>query len=265
MVTPPSVPAGPPLLGLEPSGVAALRSVPLFEGLAADELALLAVRCSQIRLASSERVFREGDDADGLYVVESGAVSIVREEVGQPVQRLARLGPGGFFGEMGLLDDGRRSATAVVSEPVRLLHVRKEDLLALLKERPLLAVKLRAAIIRRHGHNVASAVQLSGRKEVRTRVDTPVQVEVAGAEPVPARLENLSPGGACFRGLPSSWSPGRPVRFRLTLPKGERLMDLEGAVAWRQGEACGIAFRDAGPAGEEQIRRVLRRLLESGE
>ncbi len=209
-------------------------------------------------------MFREGDAADGLYVVESGAVSIVREAVGQPVQRLALLGPGGYFGEMGLLDDGRRSATAVVSEAARLLQVRKEDLISLLKERPLLAVKIRTAIIRRHGHNVASAVQLSGRKEVRTRVDTPVEVEIEGAEPLSARLENLSQGGASFRGLPGSWRPGRTVRFHLTLPGGDRLLDLEGKVAWRQGEACGIAFRDGGSEQAHRVRRALRRLLEAG-
>ncbi len=254
-----------PILGLEPSGVAALRAVPLFEGLAADELSLLAMRCSQVRLEAGARVFREGDAADGLYVVESGAVSIVREAVGQPVQRIARLGPGGFFGEMGLLDDGMRSSTAVVSEAARLLHVRKEHLLALLKERPLLAVKLRIAIIRRHGHNVASAVQLSGRREIRTRVDTAVRLEVAGDRTLSARLENLSPGGACFRGLPASWSPGLAVRFRLSLPEGEQLLDLDGMVAWRQGDACGVAFRGSGPTDEEQVRRALRRLLEAGE
>ncbi len=264
-MTPPIGPTGAPLLGLEPAGVATLRAVPLFEGLAADELSLLAVRCSPVRLAAGERVFREGDPADGLYVVESGAVSIVSEAVGQPVQRLARLGPGSFFGEMGLLDDGRRSASAVVSEAARLIHVRKDNLKALLKERPLLAVKLRAAVIRRHGHNVASAVQLSGRKEVRTRVDTPVRLEMADGEVFAARLENLSPGGAAFRGLPASWSPGRAVRFHLSLPRGERLLEVDGTVAWRQGEACGVAFRHAEGETEGPVRRALRRLLQAGE
>lgn len=264
-MTQPTGPPGAPPLGLEPPGVASLRSVPLFEGLAADELSLLALRCSPVRLGAGERVFREGDPADGLYVIESGAVSIVREAVGQPVQRLARLGPGGFFGEMGLLDDGRRSASAVVSEAARLLHVRKENLKALLRERPLLAVKIRAAVIRRHGHNVASAVQLSGRKEVRTRVDTTVRIEVDGDDPLTARLENLSPGGAALRGLPASWRPGRTVRFHLSLPRGERLLEVEATVAWRQGDACGVSFQEAGPEVEERVRRALRRLLGAGE
>ncbi len=244
---------------------AILKSVPLFEGLSDDEVALLAERCSDRRASAGERIFREGDPVDGLYVVETGAVSIVRDAVGQPVQRLARLGPGGFFGEMGLLDGGTRSASAVASEPTTLVHVRKSDLIALLRQRPLLAVKLRTAIIRRHGHNVASAVELSGRREVRTRIDADVELELPDGSVVRAQVENLSLGGACFRGLPADWTPGRTVRFSLRLPHlpgGEAPLAIEGSVAWRTPRNAGIAFhhRDR-QSGEESVRRAIRQLL----
>ena len=239
-----------------------LKAVPLFEGLSDDEIALLTERCSERRVASGERVFREGDAADGLYVVEAGAVTIVRDTVGQPVQRLARLGPGGYFGEMGLLDNGVRTASAVASEASTLVHVRKQDLIGLLKQRPLLAVKLRAAIIRRHGHNVASAVELSGRREVRTRIDADIDLELSNGTVVPVQVENLSPGGGCFRGLPADWTLGRSVHFSLRLPDGEPPLALQGSVAWKSPRSTGIAFHHPDRrAGEESIRRAIRLLL----
>lgn len=253
--------------------VQALRSVPLFAELTPEELTLLADRSASRTLPPQQHVFREGDASDGLYVIESGAVSIVRDRLGQPMQRLARLGVGGFFGEMGLLEGGPRAASAVTSAPTRLLQVRRSDLLALFQQRPLLAVKLRAAIIRRHGENVVSALQLSGRRELRTRVDTEVELELEDGSTVPAWIENLSSGGACFRRLPGDWRPGRSVAFTLRLPGGPRLLTVTGRVAWRDARAAGIAFyeeRGKGrrePGGgtaplEEQVRRALRRLLE---
>lgn len=239
-----------------------LKAVPLFEGLSDDEVSLLAERCSERRITSGERIFREGDPVDGLYVVETGAVSIVRDAVGQPVQRLARLGPGGYFGEMGLLDNGTRTATALASENGTLVQVRKQDLISLLQQRPLLAVKLRAAIIRRHGHNVASAVELSGRREIRSRIDADVDIELPDGTVLPVQVENLSPGGACLHGLPASWTPGRSVAFALRLPDGEPPLSVEGSVAWKTARSTGIAFhhRDR-RAGEESIRRAIRMLL----
>ncbi|MGD2115733.1 MAG: cyclic nucleotide-binding domain-containing protein [Acidobacteriota bacterium] len=239
-----------------------LQSVPLFETLLDEELSLLAEQCSERRLGPGQHVFREGEPADGLYVIEQGAVTIVRDTVGQPVQKLARLGPGGFFGEMGLLDSGRRTDTAIASAQTTLLHVRKQDLVLLLQQRPLLAVKLRAAIIRRHGHNVASAVELSGRREVRTRIDAEVDLELPDGKLLPVRLENLSPGGACLRELPRDWRQGLSVRFSIRLPEDEPPLRVEGMVAWRSEDSGGIAFRHRDKrTGEEDVRRAIRLLL----
>jgi CRP-like cAMP-binding protein len=253
--------------------IEALRGVPLFQELADEEISLLASRCAEHRLGPRETVFEEGDPADGLYVIESGAVSIVRRSVGQPEQRLARLGSGGFFGEMGLLDGGIRNATAVTSEPTVLLQVRSQELLRLFQERPLLAVKLRTAVIRRHGENVASTLQLSGRRELRIRVDTEVELVLADGSQVLCRLENLSPGGACVRRPPKIWRTGRDVAFTLQLPDGDPLLAAQGRVAWRNEQAAGIAFRwvpaegvgGAGVIQAEAVQRALRRLLEEAD
>lgn len=248
----------------------ALKGVPLFEDLTEDELRLLAGRSTESRLPANSTVFREGEAGDGLYVIQSGVVAIVRDRVGEPVQRLARLGSGGFFGEMGLLDGSPRTATAVTTEESLLLHVGTRDLLQLFQERPLLAIKLRAAIIRRHGENVVSALELSGRRELRTRIDAEVELFLPGGKVHATRLENLSRGGAGVRNPPPDWQPGRKVTFDLRLPGGEQLLLQPGRVAWRNERSAGITFEPAGGVTDprlaaERVRRALRRLLDEVE
>lgn len=271
-MSPASSPPPAPAEDAGASRVQALRGVPLFEDLTEDELRLLAGRCTDRRLPEDTRIFREGDPGDGLYVIQSGVVVIVRDRVGEPMQRLARLGSGGFFGEMGLLDGSLRTATAIASEPSLLLQVRTVDLLQLFRERPLLAIKLRAAIIRRHGENVVSALELSGRRELRTRIDAEVELGLPDGRVHATRLENLSRGGAGVRNPPPDWQIGRKVIFDLRLPGGEPLLVQPGRIAWRSERAAGVAF-EPGEAGQaidprlahEQVRRALRRLLDDTE
>lgn len=263
-----AAPSSPP----DAERIQALRGVPLFEDLTDDELALLAIRCSERTVERDTRIFREGAAGDGLYVVQAGAVAIVRDRVGEPVQRLARLGSGGFFGEMGLLDGGARTATAIASERCVLLQVRTQDLLQLFQERPLLAIKMRTAVIRRHGENVASALELSGRRELRTRIDADIELGLPGGNVHATRIDNLSRGGAAIRNPPPDWQPGRPVLFDLRLPGGDPLLLRKGRIAWRSDRAAGICFDPAGASGAqdprlagEEIRRALRRLLDEAE
>ncbi|MGF1594645.1 MAG: cation:proton antiporter [Kiloniellaceae bacterium] len=82
-----------------------LRGFPVFSNLSEVELARVAKRLQVRVFAADAFVFRQGDRADGMYFIASGAVEIAIGE-----ERL-RLGRGDFFGEMALLDQSRRSAT----------------------------------------------------------------------------------------------------------------------------------------------------------
>src|SRR5262249_22387647 len=57
-------------------------------------------------------IFREGEDGVSAYIVESGRIEIVKEEGGER-RRIGTIGPGGLFGEMALVDNKPRMATAV--------------------------------------------------------------------------------------------------------------------------------------------------------
>ena len=89
--------------------------IPLFAGL--DTLALREVHLTAERFVApaGQVLFRQGDAADGLYLLHDGEVSISRRLPGDEAVPLAQLGAGKLIGEMGLLDQAGRSATATVS------------------------------------------------------------------------------------------------------------------------------------------------------
>ncbi|MFQ5958517.1 MAG: Crp/Fnr family transcriptional regulator [Alphaproteobacteria bacterium] len=85
--------------------------------------------------AAGETIFREGDPADYAYLIHSGRVEIIKETGEGPV-RLAFLGEGDMFGEMGVLDERPRSATARACEPVVASAIDQNAFLTMLVCRP---------------------------------------------------------------------------------------------------------------------------------
>ena len=73
-----------------------------------------------IEVDAGATIFEQGSRGELVYLVESGAVEIVRQKVDGSVEQLAVIGPGEYFGELGPLMGFPRSATAVASRPCRL-------------------------------------------------------------------------------------------------------------------------------------------------
>ncbi|MEQ9606531.1 MAG: cation:proton antiporter [Kiloniellaceae bacterium] len=82
-----------------------LRGFPVFSTLGEEELGRVAKLLQERVFAADAYVFRQGERADGMYFIASGAVEIALG------QEQLRLGRGDFFGEMALLDQSRRSAS----------------------------------------------------------------------------------------------------------------------------------------------------------
>ncbi|EME70919.1 signal transduction protein [Paramagnetospirillum caucaseum] len=78
-------------------------------------------------VAAGEVIFRQGDAADVAYLIEAGTIGIRHALEGES-RRLALLGPGEVFGEMGVIDGEPRSATATAETPARLVMVRAEKI-----------------------------------------------------------------------------------------------------------------------------------------
>src|SRR4029077_4694690 len=94
-----------------------------------------------------EILFKEGDVGRALFIMESGKVEIYRQNsAGQP-QRLAILIAGAYFGEMSLLDDLPRTASARALEDSRVYLLYKTELDTLLHHAPRLGAAIMAHLV----------------------------------------------------------------------------------------------------------------------
>jgi zinc transporter ZupT len=108
-----------------------LFGVPILQSIDPEEIAKLVPHVDELGLEQGAYVFKEGMRADALYLIESGAIEIIVQ--GEPI---SRLGPGDTFGEMGLLTDHPRVASAVALEKTNLFRVSREDFDELLTASP---------------------------------------------------------------------------------------------------------------------------------
>jgi CRP/FNR family transcriptional regulator, cyclic AMP receptor protein len=97
-------------------GPISLPDVPLFAGIASGPLESLERFMMRFDLAPGERLFRQGDQGGGMYVIGRGRLEIQVELTAGHTQALAQLGPGEVLGEISLLGNERRTATAVACE-----------------------------------------------------------------------------------------------------------------------------------------------------
>lgn len=124
-----------------------LRACRLFRGLDATALASVAGALRVRRFRRGEVVFHSGDPGDALFIVERGQVKItLPADDGSEPAILTTVGPGGFFGELALLDGAPRSATAVAVGAVDTQVLRREPFLALVDGEPALRHALLATL-----------------------------------------------------------------------------------------------------------------------
>lgn len=100
----------------------------LFRGLAPSHLQRLVEIGLEENHARGAKIFEEGAIGDRFYLILDGAVRISRFVAGLGEEALAVLRPGGYFGEMSLIDDEARSATAIAHETCRLFVIKRTDL-----------------------------------------------------------------------------------------------------------------------------------------
>lgn len=141
-----------------------LRSVPIFAELAQDKdefekfVSEMREKVELERLSPGDVVFRQGELADDFFLVRVGFVKVsVRQPGGDHV--LAYIGPGGFFGEIGLLSDlpelaalapaGERTATCTSLDHLDLIRIKGEDFQAIISRYPQIKEKLIAEGIKR--------------------------------------------------------------------------------------------------------------------
>lgn len=111
-----------------------LKGSEFFRAFPGEELAGVAEMTSETYLEPDEVIFREGDRGDAFYMVVRGGIRITREG-----HELAILGPREGFGEMAILDQETRSATATATEATTLLRIDRDDFDRLVESNPAIA------------------------------------------------------------------------------------------------------------------------------
>lgn len=95
---------------------ARLKAFPLFEGLDDHDLGVIATFAGETSVSEGDTLVREGDFSYELIAIEEGTA-----EVQKNGETVAGLGPGDYFGEVGLLGNQMRNATVVATSPMRLI------------------------------------------------------------------------------------------------------------------------------------------------
>jgi cAMP-dependent protein kinase regulator len=103
-----------------------LRGMPIFDELSSQKLDQLAASLQPEPLEDGAVLFKEGDQADKFYIVESGEVVISRLVDGEDVL-ISRREPGEYFGEIALLQNRPRTATITASMDTCLLSLEAEQ------------------------------------------------------------------------------------------------------------------------------------------
>ena len=120
---------------------ARLKSIPLFAQLSDRERADVARFADEVSVPAGKTLAEEGEFAYEFFVIEQGTAEVTKDK-----RVLAQLGPEDFFGEIGLVEAERRTATVVAKSPMELIVIFGPNFRRLERELPELATQIRTAI-----------------------------------------------------------------------------------------------------------------------
>jgi CRP/FNR family transcriptional regulator, cyclic AMP receptor protein len=122
--------------------VGPLLDIPIFSGLDEGERRALVEHMRAEVVDANQTVCWRGDPGDSLYLIRSGGVAVtVPNDQGEHVT-LAHLGPGGFFGEISLLDGGARTATVRATRATELYVLKRDDFHGFIRQHPDVAIDI---------------------------------------------------------------------------------------------------------------------------
>lgn len=126
--------------------IAFLERVPTLALLGREALRILAIGAESRYVHDGDVLFREGEAADGAYVIQEGALTLTSEQVG--VEPLT-VRVGALIGELALLTETVRPATATATEPSSVIRIPRKLFLKMLEGYPDSARRLREVIAAR--------------------------------------------------------------------------------------------------------------------
>jgi len=150
----------------------ALQNVPLLNHLTDSQLADLAERGRLVFVGPEHLVFRAGDPADCLYIILSGRVKVFLQDSREREIVMKTLGSGEFFGELGLLDGGNRSASIATMTACEFFVLDRQPFFDLLGVSPqLLSQQFRELSRRIRDSNERRLREQIGREALRAEIE----------------------------------------------------------------------------------------------
>jgi CRP/FNR family transcriptional regulator, cyclic AMP receptor protein len=118
-----------------------LEGIGFFSGLSSKERERIARWMDEVSVDEGQRLAAEGDFAHEFFLIQDGSADVL-----QNGDRIAALGPGDFFGEIGLLETERRTASVVATTPMRVIVMFQREFREMERELPAVADRIRSAI-----------------------------------------------------------------------------------------------------------------------
>jgi len=124
-----------------------LKQVPVFSVIPPDSIDHLGKIVIERPLSKGEVLFYEGDSGQVFYIIKSGAIDIIKnDQVSNKQVKLATREKGDFFGEMSLLEDSPRFATARAAEESVVLELSRDSFIRLITEKPTIAFEVMSVL-----------------------------------------------------------------------------------------------------------------------
>lgn len=145
-----------------------------------------------VLFAAGETIFQEGEPGRQMFIVEEGQVEIFRSAAGGP-KKVGTLGPGDFFGEMAIIDDLPRAASARARSECRLLGIDHATFDRMLRQYPEVAIRM----LRKMSARLRELEAVEEAREARPEVRVLSQQNLPPVEAAPAAAPaEAAPSGA---------------------------------------------------------------------
>jgi CRP-like cAMP-binding protein len=131
-----------------------LQGVYLFKDMAADERAKFAKIADAVAVPAGGRVFHAGEASTAMYLIKDGSIEINAQSTGGETVNVATLAAGAHFGEMSLVDDAPRSATAEAIEATHLFRFDYDKMRTLLAADAVMSDKFYRSLTRFLGNRL---------------------------------------------------------------------------------------------------------------
>jgi CRP/FNR family cyclic AMP-dependent transcriptional regulator len=108
-----------------------LKRIPIFADVPEEDLSVITTFATTEEVPEGKTIVREGDYANAFMAIEEGTARVTRDG-----QEVGQLGPGDIFGEIGVIEKERRTATVEATSRVRLIKIEHWELQRMKKKLP---------------------------------------------------------------------------------------------------------------------------------